>query len=176
MRSQKIFKMDQYSRGFDMNEQNTDRRSIIKGLALGGAAVALGSSLPGQAQAMFEESIEIGALAKLAKDYESIPFALGDGTKAILVRVPAPKDMAMLKMGHVVKSGKVYLAAYTLVCTHNGCTPSAPNAEGLLACPCHGAKFNADGTVNKGPAKKPLAGIKIAIKAGKVMATGMLMG
>ena len=163
-----------------MNEQNTeqnmDRRSVIKGLALGGAAVALGSSLPGQAQAMFEKGIEIGALAKLAKDYDSIPFELSDGTKAILVRVPAPKDKAMLKMGHVVKSGKVYLSAYTLVCTHNGCTPSAPDAEGILSCPCHGAKFNADGTVNKGPAKKPLAGIKLKVTAGKVMATGMLMG
>jgi Rieske Fe-S protein len=159
-----------------MNEPVTDRRSVIKGLALATAGVAIGSSLPTQAQAMFSKGIEIGALAKLAKDYDSIPFDLADGTKAILVRVPAPKDKAMLKMGHVVKSGKVYLSAYTLVCTHNGCTPSAPNAEGILACPCHGAKFNADGTVAKGPAKKPLAGIKIVVKSGKVMATGMLMG
>jgi Rieske Fe-S protein len=158
-----------------MNEQNTDRRSVIKGLTLTGAAVALGSSLPSQAQAMFDKNIEIGALSKLAKDYDSIAFELTDGTKAILVRVPAPKDAAMLKMGHVIKSGKVYLSAYTLVCTHNGCMPAAPNAEGILACPCHGAKFNADGSVNKGPAKKSLAGIKIALKAGKVMATGMLM-
>jgi Rieske Fe-S protein len=159
-----------------MNEQVTDRRSVIKGLALATAGVAIGSNLPGQAQAMFDKSIEIGALAKLAKNYDSIPFELAEGTKAILVRVPAPKDAAMLKMGHVVKSGKVYLSAYTLVCTHNGCMPAAPNAEGILACPCHGAKFNADGSVNKGPAKKPLAGIKIAVKSGKVMATGMLMG
>jgi Rieske Fe-S protein len=159
-----------------MNEQVTDRRSVIKGLALATAGVAIGSSLSSQAQAMFDKSIEVGALATLAKDYDSIPFVLADSTKAILVRVPAPKDKAMLKMGHVVKSGKVYLSAYTLVCTHNGCMPAAPNAEGVLACPCHGAKFNADGTVNKGPAKKPLAGIKIAVKAGKVMATGMLMG
>jgi Rieske Fe-S protein len=159
-----------------MSEQNMDRRSVIKGLALTGAAVVAGSSLPGQAQAMFDKSIEVGALSTLAKDYDSIPFALADSTKAILVRVPAPKDKAMLKMGHVVKSGKVYLSAYTLVCTHNGCSPAVPNAEGLLICPCHGATFNADGSVNKGPAKKPLAGIKLKVKAGKVMATGMLMG
>jgi Rieske Fe-S protein len=159
-----------------MSQANIDRRSLIKGIALTGAAVVTGSSLPSQAQAMFDKGIEVGALSKLAKDYDSIPFALGDGTKALLVRVPAPKDKAMLKMGHVIKSGKVYLSAYTLVCTHNSCEPAAPNAEGLLVCPCHGAKFNADGSVNKGPAKKPLAGIKIAVKAGKVMATGMLMG
>jgi Rieske Fe-S protein len=159
-----------------MNEQMTDRRSVIKGLALSAAGVAIGSSLPGQAQMMFDKSIEVGALSKLTKDYDSIPFALSDSTKAILVRVPAPKDKAMLKMGHVIKSGKVYLSAYTLVCTHNGCSPAIPNAEGLLICPCHGATFNADGSVAKGPARKPLTGIKIAVKAGKIMATGMLMG
>jgi Rieske Fe-S protein len=159
-----------------MNEQVTDRRSVIKGLALATAGVAIGSSLPSQAQAMFDKSIEVGALATLAKDYDSIPFVLADSTKAILVRVPAPKDKALLKMGHVVKSGKVYLSAYTLVCTHNGCSPSVPNAEGLLICPCHGATFNADGSVAKGPARKPLAGVKLKLKAGKVMATGMLMG
>ncbi len=168
--------MNSIHRWYLLSEHNTDRRSVIKGLALTGAAVVTGSSLPSQAQAMFDKDIEIGALATLAKNYDSIPFALADSTKAILVRVPAPKDKAMLKMGHVVKSGKVYLSAYTLVCTHNGCMPAAPNAEGILACPCHGAKFNADGTVNKGPAKKSLAGIKISVKAGKIMATGMLMG
>jgi Rieske Fe-S protein len=155
-----------------VSEQNTDRRSVIKGLALATAGVAIGSSLPGQAQTM--PALEIGALAKLAKDYDSIPFALADKTKAILVRVPAPKDATLLKSGRVLKSGKVYLSAYTLVCTHNGCEPSAPDATGMLICPCHGAKFNADGSVSKGPAKKPLAGIKIAVKAGKVMAVGMI--
>jgi Rieske Fe-S protein len=159
-----------------MSEQNIDRRSVIKGIALATAGVVVGSSLPSQAQAMFEKSIEVGALSTLAKDYDSIPFALSEGTKAILVRVPAPKDKAMLKMGHVIKSGKVYLSAYTLVCTHNGCAPSAPSAEGLLICPCHGATFNADGSVAKGPARKPLTGIKLKVKAGKVMATGLLMG
>jgi hypothetical protein len=112
-----------------MSQANIDRRSLIKGIALTGAAVVTGSSLPGQAQAMFDKGIEVGALSKLAKDYDTIPFTLGDGTKALLVRVPAPKDKAMLKMGHVVKSGKVHLSAYTLVCTHNSCEPAAPNAE-----------------------------------------------
>ena len=159
-----------------MNEP-TDRRSVIKGLALTGTAVVVGSSLPSPAQtsqAQTMQAIEIGALSKLAKNYDSIQFELTDKTKAILVRVPAPKNAALLKSGRVLKSGSVHLSAYTLVCTHNGCMPAAPNAEGVLACPCHGAKFNADGTVNKGPAKRPLAGIKLKVTAGKVMAVGMI--
>ena len=53
-----------------MSEHNTDRRSVIKGLALTGAAVVTGSSLPSQAQAMFDKDIEIldaGKAAELAQ-------------------------------------------------------------------------------------------------------------
>jgi Rieske Fe-S protein len=157
-----------------MSEQNTDRRTVVKGLAITGAGVAIGVNLNAQGQTMLEKPIEIGELTKLDKDFASIPFALEDKTNAILVRVPAPKDEAMMKNGRVIESGKVHLAAYTLVCTHNGCKPAAPNAEGVLACPCHGAQYSADGNVIKGPAKKPLAGIKLEVKGGKVMAVGLL--
>jgi Rieske Fe-S protein len=157
-----------------MSEQNIDRRTVVKGLAITGAGVAIGANLNAQGQTMLEKPIEIGELTKLDKDFASIPFVLEDKTNAILVRVPAPKDEAMMKSGRVIESGKVHLAAFTLVCTHNGCKPAAPNAEGVLACPCHGAQFNADGSVAKGPAKKPLAGIKLEVKGGKVMAVGLL--
>jgi Rieske Fe-S protein len=153
---------------------NPNRRTVIKGLALSGAGVALGANLNAQGQTMLKKAIEIGEVAKLEKDFASIAFALADKTNAILVRVPEPKDEAMLKSGRVIKSDKVFLSASTLVCTHNGCKPSVPNAQGIMACPCHGAQFSADGSVVKGPAKKPLAGIKLEVKDGKVMAVGML--
>ena len=156
-----------------MNEQNIDRRTVVKGLVIAGTGVTIGANLTAQGQTM-EKPIEIGELAKLDKDFASIPFELADKTNAILVRVPEPKDEAMLKSGRVIKIDKVFLSASTLVCTHNGCKPAVPNAEGIMACPCHGAQFNADGSVAKGPAKKPLAGIKLEVKAGKVMAVGML--
>ena len=156
-----------------MSEQNIDRRTVVKGLAVAGAGVAIGANLNALGQTM-DKPIEIGELAKLDKDFASIPFELADKTNAILVRVPEPKDEAMLKSGRVIKIDKVFLSASTLVCTHNGCKPGVPNAEGIMGCPCHGAQFNADGSVAKGPAKKPLAGIKLEVKAGKVMAVGML--
>jgi Rieske Fe-S protein len=156
-----------------MSEQNVTRRTVVKGLAVTGAGVAIGANLNAQGQTM-EKPIEIGELAKLDKDFASIPFELADKTNAILVRLPAPKDEAVMKSGRVIESGKVHLAAFTLVCTHNGCKPAAPNAEGVLACPCHGAQYSADGNVIKGPAKKALPGIKIEVKAGKVVAVGML--
>jgi cytochrome b6-f complex iron-sulfur subunit len=49
--------------------------------------------------------------------------------------------------------------ALSLVCTHLGCTIE-PHADGF-ACPCHGSRFAADGTVQHGPAEKPLASLRI---------------
>jgi Rieske Fe-S protein len=45
--------------------------------------------------------------------------------------------------------------AFSSVCTHAGCTVSKI-ADGTIDCPCHGSKFNLDGTVAKGPASRPL--------------------
>jgi Rieske Fe-S protein len=40
-------------------------------------------------------------------------------------------------------------------CTHAGCTVSEV-AGGTINCPCHGSKYNLDGSVAKGPASRPL--------------------
>jgi len=47
------------------------------------------------------------------------------------------------------------LIALSAKCTHTGCTVAWQ--EDLFACPCHGSKFNPDGSVVEGPASQPLA-------------------
>ncbi|MEO1620339.1 MAG: ubiquinol-cytochrome c reductase iron-sulfur subunit [Cyanobacteria bacterium J06632_3] len=47
------------------------------------------------------------------------------------------------------------LIALSAKCTHTGCTVAWQ--EDLFACPCHGSKFNPDGSVVTGPASSPLA-------------------
>jgi nitrite reductase/ring-hydroxylating ferredoxin subunit len=44
--------------------------------------------------------------------------------------------------------------ALDMTCTHLGCIVQ-PNENGFL-CPCHGSAFAPDGSLLKGPAKKPL--------------------
>jgi Rieske Fe-S protein len=44
---------------------------------------------------------------------------------------------------------------FSAKCTHKGCTVNAV-ANGTIDCPCHGSKFNLDGTVANGPATEPL--------------------
>jgi cytochrome b6-f complex iron-sulfur subunit len=51
------------------------------------------------------------------------------------------------------------ISALSLVCPHLGCTVAlAP--EGY-ACPCHGSRFNPDGSVRNGPASQPMAALHV---------------
>jgi Rieske Fe-S protein len=155
-----------------MNEQKYSRRTVLKTIAASGATVAAGGVLTGAALAQTAAAaVKIGDLEKLAKDYDTIPFEI-EKVKALLVRIPKPTKMEDNVVEATIKDTKVYLTAYTLICTHAGCVVGAPNADHIQGCPCHGSKFNADGSVAAGPAKKPLKAIKLEVKDGAVSALG----
>jgi glycine/D-amino acid oxidase-like deaminating enzyme/nitrite reductase/ring-hydroxylating ferredoxin subunit len=50
------------------------------------------------------------------------------------------------------------------ICTHMGCVVSWNRAERSWDCPCHGSRFNYDGTVIQGPANKDLKKISLSDK------------
>jgi Rieske Fe-S protein len=66
---------------------------------------------------------------------------------------------------------KTGVFAYSMICTHQGCTVSYNKGAKKLICPCHGAQFDpAKGAKPvAGPAESPLASIKVAIKSGWVV-------
>jgi carotenoid phi-ring synthase / carotenoid chi-ring synthase len=51
--------------------------------------------------------------------------------------------------------------AISLTCTHQGCTVQ-PQADGQFHCPCHGAVFDAQGRVVRGPAQQDLPRFQVA--------------
>jgi carotenoid phi-ring synthase / carotenoid chi-ring synthase len=51
--------------------------------------------------------------------------------------------------------------AISLTCTHQGCTVQ-PAENGEFHCPCHGAAFDRNGKVIRGPAKRDLPRFKVA--------------
>jgi Rieske Fe-S protein len=53
-------------------------------------------------------------------------------------------------------------------CTHAGCKV-ATVAEGTINCPCHGSRFDLDGSVRNGPANKPLAAKPVRVEDGSIV-------
>jgi Rieske Fe-S protein len=57
---------------------------------------------------------------------------------------------------------------FSSTCTHAGCTV-AEVADGTINCPCHGSKFNLDGTVANGPATKPLEARTVTVQGDSIV-------
>jgi cytochrome b6-f complex iron-sulfur subunit len=56
---------------------------------------------------------------------------------------------------YVVRTGEGFFAL-SAICTHLGCLTAYKPELGIIACPCHGSKFQIDGQKIEGPAPKPL--------------------
>jgi Rieske Fe-S protein len=57
---------------------------------------------------------------------------------------------------------------FSSTCTHQGCKLDRV-ADGTIDCPCHGSKFNLDGTVANGPAKLPLPAKSISVQGDSIV-------
>jgi cytochrome b6-f complex iron-sulfur subunit len=59
--------------------------------------------------------------------------------------------------------GGVY--ALSAVCTHLGCITRFTSDENVIACPCHGSRFDLEGNVVNGPAPRPLPWLEVQADA-----------
>jgi Rieske Fe-S protein len=57
---------------------------------------------------------------------------------------------------------------FSAICTHKGCTVNEV-ADGTINCPCHGSKFNLDGSVANGPASKPLTPEAVTVQGDSIV-------
>jgi len=57
---------------------------------------------------------------------------------------------------------------FSAICTHSGCTVNKV-ADGTIDCPCHGSKFNLDGSVANGPATKPLEPAAVTLQGDSIV-------
>jgi cytochrome b6-f complex iron-sulfur subunit len=65
----------------------------------------------------------------------------------------------------VVNTAQAGLKAFSAICTHLGCIVEWDTNRGIIACPCHGARFNpVNGAVISGPAPSPLPEFKLTVK------------
>jgi Rieske Fe-S protein len=87
----------------------------------------------------------------------------------------SPGDLAF--GGYVVKhSNKVDV--FAINCSHLGCSIALNKAAKSFDCPCHGSRFNLDGTVLHGPAAYPLSHLtwKQGKDAGTLEVEGLVLG
>lgn len=66
------------------------------------------------------------------------------------------------------KNAKTVLAVNP-TCTHQGCTVEWKQDEKSFVCPCHGARYGADGKVLKEPAQKPLQTYEVKMEGDAVL-------
>ncbi len=63
--------------------------------------------------------------------------------------------------------GGVY--ALSAVCTHLGCITRFLSDQNVIACPCHGSRFDLEGNVVEGPAPRPLPWLDVEAQASGVL-------
>jgi Rieske Fe-S protein len=57
---------------------------------------------------------------------------------------------------------------FSTTCTHAGCAVNEV-ADGTINCPCHGSKYNLDGSVANGPATKPLEAKAVTVQGDSIV-------
>jgi len=72
-------------------------------------------------------------------------------------RTPVPKAQA------IIIHNEQGFSALSLICPHLGCTVNVNN-DGF-ACPCHGSRFQLDGSLRNGPAGHPLTALRVEVNA-----------
>lgn len=81
----------------------------------------------------------------------------------------APGDGGMVEVDGVAvgayrdAAGAVH--AVSLTCTHLACTVHWNAAERSWDCPCHGSRFDVDGSILEGPAVRPLERVDVDLEA-----------
>jgi cytochrome b6-f complex iron-sulfur subunit len=95
----------------------------------------------------------VGTLAELKQNGKILKKEFAAGS-VLIISNPADTKTAL---------------AVNPTCTHKGCAVEWKADEKSFVCPCHDAKFGADGKVLKGPASKPLPTYETKIEGDSVL-------
>jgi menaquinol-cytochrome c reductase iron-sulfur subunit len=144
------------------SEAPTDRRDFLVKLGIGAGTVAIGAQTVASLRSLVPNvSYDAPTTVKLG-----LPTDFPDGLKFL------PDERLF-----VFREGKTF-HAISAVCTHLGCTvraealPQPVDAEvggaktrltHRFGCPCHGSKYEGDGTNVSGPAPRPLAWYHLSV-------------
>ena len=142
-----------------MKEENppqilTTRRGLLRGLFTFCGALSLGSVLYGLYSFM----------ARGEGVYSPVEVALSE--------IPSGKSYLFQYGGSpaiLIHEEEGVVEAFSLVCTHLGCTVVWKAEKKEFRCPCHDGLFDAHGNVLSGPPPAPLERLKIKVNGEKVI-------
>lgn len=127
-----------------------DRRTFVRQFSSAAAGVGCAVLATGCAGLPYVNGVaEERGIRVLRADLEGLDFALLETGMG-----ESPIFLSRSETGFVAVSTR---------CTHRGCTV-APES-GLLACPCHGSRFQFDGELLEGPASRPLESFPVEAEA-----------
>ena len=141
------------------------RRQLLNFLA--GTAVAATASAVLYSGAKFfappEEGHSGGAIVAKDKLGHPIPasqiLSKGPGTRALVAGLAGePTYLTVLEKGTLDAIGIVNN------CTHLGCTFPWNETANQFQCPCHGSRFGSDGSLERGPADRPLKLVRVTVE------------
>ncbi len=151
----------------EIAEPGVSRRGVLSRAAAAVAGLAVGGG--GTAKIAYEHGRQDGAHGQASSPLTApmVPADRGQGMDtghAVAELTPgvAKRFRAGAVEGFVVNPGHgapVY--ALSAACTHMGCAISWMQQSGTFVCPCHGAQYNADGTVLSGIARHPLPALRV---------------
>ena len=146
-----------------------NRRKVLSWFGLGWLVSLLPSSLIGCSDAKSPNASSTNTSSAASESVAAAPSA---NFKAIGTVAQLDKDGQLVSDKIAVvrdpqDANKVL--AVNATCTHSGCTVKWKTADKEFVCPCHDAKFGANGAVKQGPANKPLPRYAAKIEKGQVL-------
>ncbi len=149
-----------------MQFRNVSRREFLNYVWVGSLAIFMAASggamlafaMPRFGEGEFGGMYTVGTVSEKLPPPDSPPVNYPD-LKFWLVNV-GPKEAA--------KGGGIQgLVALYKVCVHLGCLYAWVDSTVRFECPCHGSKYQADGTYIEGPAPRDLDRFRVVITDGK---------
>lgn len=150
-----------------MEEFRVSRKRVLVGAGLGLAATVLGACTTYGKKPAATDGVAASttAGASPASGRPAPPAAMNAIAKTSDVPVGSGviiDDFVLTQPSAGVFNG------LSAICTHAGCTVSEVQG-GTINCPCHGSKFNLDGSVANGPASRPLDAKAISVQGDSIV-------
>ena len=112
----------------------------------------------------------VGACSRHATNPEATSAATPSSGPNVIARTSDVRVGSGVIVGDIVvtQPSPGVFKGLSSTCTHAGCTVSEV-AGGTINCPCHGSRYNLDGSVANGPASAPLPTEPISVQGDSIV-------